>query len=136
MIKYLFAFLIFALIANNTIAQSKTYTDKEYANSPLWINMIKDTSVNYHEAEHAFKVYFQHHAKPAGEHEIIGEYAKNEKHPSLKEQRKMQYDDHLRMEIKKYERWHDRMLPYVKADGTILTPTQRLNIWSANKINN
>ena len=121
------------LITNVTNAQTKTYSDKEYARNPLWISMIKDTSVNYFQAERAFKIYFEHHAKPAGENDEIGEHAKNEKYPSKKEKRRLQLENDMRMDIKKYERWHDRMFPYVKADGTILTPSQRLKIWQDNK---
>ena len=95
--------------------------------------MIKDTAVNYFAAEKAFKIYFEHHPKPGGENERIGEHAKSEKHLSQKERRRIQEDNHMRMEIKKYERWHDRVFPYVKADGTVLTPSQRVKIWKENK---
>ena len=95
--------------------------------------MIKDTTVNFFEAEKAYKIYFQHHAKPAGEHDIIGERAKEEKNPSKKELRRLKADDRMRMEVKKYERWHQKMLPFVQADGSILTPSQRLKMWKDQK---
>ena len=128
---YLTLCLVFVVHSSN--AQNKTYSDKDFARSPIWISMIKDTTANYFVAERAFKLYFEHHAKPEGENDEIGEHAKSEKYPSKKEMRKLQEQDKMRMEIKKYERWHDRMFPYVKADGTILTPSQRLQIWRDNK---
>ena len=131
--KLLYATLCLVFVTNISNAQSRGYSDKDFARNPLWISMIKDTSVNYFQAERAFKIYFEHHAKPAGENDEIGEYAKNEKYPSKKEKRKLQEQDRMRMEVKKYERWHDRMFPYVKADGTILSPSQRLQIWKDNK---
>ncbi len=109
-------------------AQTKVPTEKDYARSPYWIAMVNDTTTNYFEAEKAFKVYFQHHAKPQGENEDIGEHAKREKRPSKKERRKIEKDNRLRMDIKRYEHWHDMMLPYVQPDGSILTPSQRLQI--------
>jgi len=49
----------------------------------------------------------------------------------------MQQENHMRIEVKKYERWHQRMLPYVQTDGRILTPSERLQIWKdQQKINN
>jgi hypothetical protein len=116
--------------------QQPAYTEKDYAHTPVWISMIKDTTTNYFEAEKAYKIYFQHHDNPGGENDEIGTHAEKEKHPSKKEQRKMQADNHMRMEIKKYERWHDRMRPYVKADGTILSPAQRLQIWKDHQTKN
>lgn len=109
-------------------AQTSVHTDKEYARTPYWINMIKDTSVNYFEAEKAFRIYFEHHKKPEGEQEDIGEHEKREKNLSRRERREMQRDNHMRMEVKRYEHWHDMMRPYVQANGYILTPAERLEL--------
>ena len=113
--------------------QVNAYTEKDYARNPVWIKMIKDTAANYFEAEKAFKIYFRHHEKPEGEHDVIGERAKEEKNPSKRERRRMQEEEHMRMEVKRYEHWRDKMAPYVQADGTILTPSQRLKIWRDGK---
>jgi flagellar basal body L-ring protein FlgH len=109
--------------------QSTPYSEKDYARNPVWIEMIKDTTANFFEVEKAFNIYFQHHEKPEGENDVIGEHEEREKNPSKKEQRKMQQENHMKMEVKKYERWHDRMLPYVQPDGRILTPSERLQLW-------
>lgn len=113
--------------------QQAIYTEKEYAKSPLWISMIKDTTVNFFEAEKAFNIYFKHHEKPEGEQEDIGEHEKREKHPSKREQRKMQRENHMRMDVKRYEHWRDNMRPYVQPDGRILTPAERIKIWQDQK---
>ncbi len=96
--------------------------------------MIKDTTTNFFEAEKAYKIYFKNHDKPSGENEDIGEHAKREKHPSKREQRKMQADNRMRIEVKKYEHWRDMMRPYIQADGRILTPSERLKIWNEQKV--
>ena len=113
--------------------QVAAYSDKDYARKPLWISMIKDSSVNFLEAEKAYKIYFQHHEKPGDEHDIIGEHASRQKNPTRSEMRRMQAEDRMRMEVKKYEHWRLSVLPYVQADGSVLTPAERLQIWKANK---
>jgi len=128
----LLAFLMLIALPN-VRGQAIAYTDKDYARKPLWIDMIKDTTTNFFTVEHAYKVYFQHHEKPLGEDDEIGEHEARQKNPSKRERKQMQAEQHMRMEVKKYERWHDRMLPYVQSDGTILTPAQRLEIWKNNK---
>ena len=125
-------FLSFGVYA---IAQTKKYSDKDYARNPLWINMIKDTGTNYFEAEKAYKIYFQHHEIPAGEQEDIGAPPKKEKAPSKKEMKKLREKDLMRLEVKKYEHWHMKMKPFVQADGRILNPSERLKIWESLKTN-
>jgi hypothetical protein len=109
--------------------QAGKYTEADYAKSPVWLAMIKDTSANYYEVEKAYRIYWQHHEKPEGEHDVIGEHAEREKIPSKRKQRKIEAENHMRINIRKYEMWHRNMLPYVQADGSILTPQQRLDIW-------
>ena len=108
---------------------NKQYSDKDYAKKPLWINMMADTSVNFFEIEKAYNTYWQHHTMPATEHDVIGEKAEREKHPSKRMLRKMDADNDMRMAVKKYEWWCAQMKPYVQDDGRILTPTERLKIW-------
>ncbi len=114
-------------------AQQRQYTEQDYARDPVWIDMMDDTTANYFEAEKAYKIYWQHHDFPGGEHDIIGEHAEREKIPSKRKQRKIQQNDKMRMAVKKYEHWHMRMLPYVQEDGRILTPSQRLALFEAQK---
>ncbi len=131
--KHICLTLFCLCIAQLGMAQKKQYSQKDYAREPVWINMIRDTSVNFFEAEKAFNTYFENHELPGGENEVIGEHAKTTKQPSKREQRKMQQENHMRMDVKKYKHWHDMMLPYVQADGHILTPSERLQIHAGQK---
>ena len=106
-------------------AQTKKYTEKDYARSPVWIQMIRDTTTNFFEVEKAYKTYFSNHEMPSGEHDIMGERDKQEKYPTKKEKRQLESENRMRMEVKKYQHWHDMMLPYVQPDGSILTPSER-----------
>jgi hypothetical protein len=117
-------------------AQSKAYTEKDYAKSPLWIEMLDDTTANYFVVEKAFNIYFKNHELPESEHEEIGEYAEHEKAGSRKKQKRIEEESYMRRQVRKYERWHEKMLPYVQSDGRILTPTERLAIWQQIKDEN
>lgn len=111
-------------------AQKPThYTERDYARSPVWITMMQDTLSNYFEVEKAFNTYFQHHIKPEGEEAEINEYREREKTVSKRRRRKIEAENSLRMDVKRYELWHEKMLPYVQDDGHILTPAERLKIW-------
>jgi hypothetical protein len=91
--------------------------------------MIRDTTANYFETEKAYKIYWQHHEMPEGEHDVIGEHAEREKIPSKRKQRKIAADDRMRVQVKYYQVWHSKMKPYVQEDGRILTPSERIAIW-------
>jgi hypothetical protein len=121
--------LLLAITFYNAIAQDKKYTTRDYASKPCWIEMINDTSANYFEVEKAFSIYFQHHEMPEAEHDVIGEISTEERKISKREMRKRQAEDAMRMELKKYEHWRFQMQPYVQEDGTILSPSKRLEIW-------
>lgn len=109
--------------------QPAQYTDKDYARSPVWISMLNDTTANYFEVEKAYNIYFQHHELPGDEDDVIGDHEAREKIPSKRKQKKIQADDRMRMNVKRYQVWHMRMQPYVQPDGRILYPSERLQIW-------
>lgn len=119
------------LITSAASAQDKTETEKLYAKKPVWIAMVDDTLTNYFEAEKAFNIYWQHHEKPETEHDVIGEHEERSRIPSRRKQRKLEEEDKMRMEIRKYEKWHDLIVPYVKEDGRIMYPSERLQLWES-----
>ncbi len=131
--KLLLFFTILCSVSAAYSQQATVYTEKDYARKPVWISMIKDTAANFFEVEKAYKIYFQYHELPEGEHDVIGEHAKEEKKPSKRERRRMQAEDHMRLEVKKYDHWRRQVFPYVQTDGSILTPSQRLQVWKDNK---
>ena len=131
---YITAVCMFLAVATN--AQQKRYTEKDYARNPIWIEMIDDTLSNFFETEKAFNTYFKHNDLPASEHDMIGEYAERKKTPTKRRQKEIEQESYLRRQVKKYHRWHEKMLPYVQPDGRILTPTERLAIWQQIKDEN
>ncbi|WP_165836345.1 hypothetical protein [Taibaiella soli] len=128
--KRLFLLAISCAITFQLSAQQKN-SEKEYAHKPLWIGMMDDTTANFFEVEKAYNTYWAHHEKPEGEDDVIGEHKEREKIPSKRKQKKIWSENDLRMAVKKYERWHESTLPWVRDDGRILTPNERLAIWKA-----
>lgn len=126
----------FGAISIATTAQTDVNKEKLYAKQPLWIDMMEDEKSNFFEVEKAYKIYWEHHEEPEGEHDVIGEYKEREKIPSRRKQRKIEAESKMRMAIKKYNWWHEQTLPYVQGDGSILTTEERLKIWEANKKQN
>lgn len=111
--------------------KNQPFSDAAAARKPLWIAMLDDTTANYFRVEQAFKIYFAHHEAPEEEHDVIGEHAERQKHLSKRARRRRAAEDAMRMDVKRYYRWHEQTLPYVQPDGRILTPTERLAIWRA-----
>ena len=95
--------------------------------------MIEDTNANYFVVEKAYKIYWEHHEMPELEMDEFSNEKEEEKFPSKRERRKIEQDNEMRVSIKKYWRWHEKMLPYVQEDGSILTPTERLLIWESQR---
>lgn len=126
----------FGAISIAATAQTDVNKEKLYAKQPLWIDMMEDKKSNFFEVEKAYKIYWEHHEEPEGEHDVIGEYQEREKIPSRRKQRKIEAESKMRMAIKKYNWWHEQTLPYVQGDGRILTTEERLKIWEANKKQN
>lgn len=126
----------FGAISIAATAQTDVNKEKLYAKQPLWIDMMEDEKSNFFEVEKAYKIYWEHHEEPEGEHDVIGEYQEREKIPSRRKQRKIEAESKMRMAIKKYNWWHEQTLPYVQGDGRILTTDERLKIWEANKKQN
>lgn len=127
------AFLLLPVLSK--AQQTAQYTAKDYARTPVWIAMINDTTANYFEVEQAFNTYFQHHELPGDEDDIIGSHEAREKIPSKRKQKKIQADDRMRMDVKRYQIWHMRMKPYVQPDGRILYPSERLQLWREQQTN-
>lgn len=132
--KYSFI-LMLILFTYVSGAQSSGRNDKDkmYANNPVWIQMMDDPNVNYFEIDRAFKTYFKHHEMPEGEHEVIGERAERERIPSKRKQRKIAIENKIRFAVKKYKLWRVQMEPFVKADGSIMSSEERLEIWRKQK---
>jgi len=121
------ATLLLTLIITNYISFSQTqYNPSDYIKKPVWIQMIDDEHINYFEALKAFEMYWTTHTKPEGESDMdIKQSEKNKKRFSKRELREAREEASMRMKIKKFDWWKNKMEPFVKEDGSIMTPDER-----------
>jgi hypothetical protein len=131
--KYSFILVLIFLTYVSPAQSSDRSKDKMYANNPVWIQMMDDPNVNYFEIDRAFKTYFEHHEMPEGENEVIGESWEQERIPSKRKQRKITIENKMRFAVKKYQLWREQMKPFVKADGSVMSSKERLDIWRKQK---
>jgi hypothetical protein len=105
-----------------------------YRFEPVWKDMINDTSANFFEVQKAFELFWNGKELPKEEDDIIGEKAKLKntfinKIFNSRELKEQQLRESLAFDYKRYRRWIIKMAPYVKDDGSILTPTERIQLW-------
>ncbi len=122
-------------------AVSQNHSEKEYSKKPLWINMIKDPTINYFEAKKAFDLFWKNKPLPTEEDEIIGEkHGTGEKRNSFlkelfksKKERQEEESQKYAFEYKKFKHWEKTSLPYVQPDGKILTQDEKLKLWQESR---
>ncbi|MDI9309476.1 MAG: hypothetical protein QM535_04615 [Limnohabitans sp.] len=116
-IFYVFYFFIFCSVSV-TIAQNKE--DKE----PIWISMMNNPNTNYFTAVSEFNNYWKDKERP-NEEEVIFNDKKVKKKKAVK----------YAFEYKKFLQWQKKVFPFVKNDGTIASPTEKINMWEEEKRN-
>lgn len=119
------AILILSLLAFTIYAQSSSKL-KEYRKNPLWIEMMEDKTVNYHEAVLAFDEFWK--GKPEPEGELEGNNEGEEKEERSFVARIFKSDKRLKEELmsyatdfKKFRYWKRKYAAYVRTDGSIPT---------------
>ncbi|MEO6903695.1 MAG: hypothetical protein ABI315_11200 [Bacteroidia bacterium] len=105
-----------------------------YRIEPVWKDMINDTSANFFEVQKAFELFWNGKELPEEEDDVIGEKGKLKNsfinrlfnNRDLKQQ---QLRESLAFDYKRYRRWIIKTEPYIKEDGNIMTPTERIQLW-------
>ena len=95
---------------------------------PAWIAMMDDPKVNYHEAVRAFEAYWKDKPLPAQEHERLS----SEDPASFRAE---PADPDMAFACKRFRRWMIRMEPFVKPDGTLMSPDERVEQWKRQRQN-
>jgi hypothetical protein len=127
-----------------SVSHVRAQTD--YANNPVWIKMMDDSTTNYYEAQKAFDEYWKHHVKPAGEEEEMAEGEKNSNEREREVRREIKKDwkktvteedlkrqnenVQMKYQVKRFEQWTREVKPFVQEDGRILTSGERMEIWN------
>lgn len=127
-------FLITSLFFSLTgFGQSKTLTDKDYAQKPYWIRMMDIEGVNFNETIKAYDSYWQHHNMPEEEGDrYIGKGDQTKQKVTKKELKARKEEAEMRFQVKKFLHWKIKNEPFVKVNGNIMTAAERLQFHNQN----
>lgn len=140
--RFLTAISIFLFLICNTAGKAQqTQTDKDtmlrnksYRSMPLWKDMMDDSTANYFEVQKAFALFWEGKKLPEEEEEVIGEKGRLKNNLinrifNANELKEQELRDKYAFDYKRYRRWLIKTEPYVKEDGSIMTPSERLQLW-------
>jgi len=104
---------------------------------PKWLRLLESEDPNYFEAVKNFDRYWGKHFPPdEEEREMKHTEKENESDPRpflvkvfQSEERAKEKSNELAVQFKKFIKWKMEMLPYVKADGNIMSTEERLEAW-------
>ena len=136
--KYVASGLVLLLLVFGNVSNAQQKTKVDYANNPVWIKMMNDTSVNYNEAKKAFNEFWKNKEKPVEEEEIFktAKSSKSKKDIEIKV-RKAKSSDAVKysFEYKRFLNWQREVAPYVQPDGHILNTDERIKLFEQEKKN-
>jgi hypothetical protein len=126
--------LIFTLTGFSQTSPTDTSKFTLYRTSPVWKDMIDDTTANFFVVQKAFELFWNGRELPEEEDEVIGEKGRLKntfinRIFNSKELKEQQLRESLSFDYKRYRHWLIKTEPYVKDDGSIMTPTERLELW-------
>ena len=106
---------------------------------PRWVKMMENEHTNYFKAIEKFENYWKYHFEPNEENEKSAHEPTDqnkEKDPRRlivklfqSEKRAKEKSNELALAYKKFQKWKMEMLPYVKADGSIMNTQERIDAW-------
>lgn len=124
-IAFLFCFLQGS--GQNTAKKKKP----DYSKNPHWIQMMSDSTVNFFEADKAFREFWKNREEP--------EIEENEKHEKKKrsllrrmfesEEKEQAENAKYLIEYKRFKQWRRDVEPFVQPDGSILSKEEQMKIW-------
>lgn len=111
----------------------------DYKSSPVWIQMMNDTSANYFETVKAFREYFKERPLPKEPFEVEGEddfekeVGLEEYEGGKKSKRELRREARRRnpnepdytAEVRAFRGWFYRIKPWVREDGSIIGPKEQ-----------
>jgi hypothetical protein len=111
-----------------------------FAHKPAWARMMNSEHANYFKAVKKYDRYWQKHFTPGEEEEHenaqkLKDESEHDPRPLLvrifqSEERGKENSQKLCVEYKGFKKWKMEMLPYVKSDGSIMTPDERVAAWN------
>ena len=127
------------LLSQCTTQRSFVGTKPDYSKYPNWVKSMDNPNVNYFDACKQFDKYWStHFANTNNEEDYDFDNADkdSEKDPRpfymkvlQSEKKAKERSNELNIEKKKFEKWKLENLPYVKEDGSLMTPEERIEAW-------
>jgi hypothetical protein len=124
------------------IGHAQAFSEKqlrEWEKNPHWIAMMDDTTANYFETVAAFEAFWKNRELPVEEDEVLGADREDRESDSFlagifrskeKEERQKRTLRHkYQYEVKRYKHWKLLAQPWIQEDGSILYPSQQMEIW-------
>ncbi|MDB5255927.1 MAG: hypothetical protein JWM14_622 [Chitinophagaceae bacterium] len=130
---------LFLLSCSAASAQSlDKKTQKYYANNPVWVEMMKNPSVNFFEVNAAFEQYWAQREKPELENEEeLGEQKEKERSLISKlfksEKAEKAERNEYAFAYKQYLKWRIEVEPFVQPDGRILSQDEQHEVWEKSR---
>jgi hypothetical protein len=125
----LFHILLFSFI--NISAQELTRF-----NTPKWVIMMDDPNVHYDDAVREFEAFWADRQLPVSEHDLFSADQSSKQDPDFVRQQMGKSDaetQQLAFAYKRFKRWQEKMKPFVRPDGRIMSPEERIQQWQAQR---
>ena len=133
-------FLVLIIFNQCSSQHSFVSTKKSYWKYPHWVKAIDDPSANYYKTVKQYDRYWSRHFAPnCSEEENELDRGRKDLDEDARpfyvkifqsEERAKEKSNNLNIERKRFEKWKLEMMPYIKADGHIMTPEERIKAWS------
>lgn len=126
-----------AIMATFSVFAQK-YTEKQMKSSPVWIQMMDNKQTNYFEAKRAFELYWEGRELPIQENDLFILNNEDKENSSLLQSTRNEKDEDVQaysFEYKKFKHWLLKNEQFVKADGTIMSATERVEQWKLQQQN-
>lgn len=125
------------LVFSHTHSGAQENKEALYRKSPVWIDMMNAPHVQYAEALRAFELYWANREKPAGEHAMLGADNTEKRKADFvrKKKKKGGEAEQYAVEYKAFMHWKEKMAPYVKPNGEVMTAEERLQYWETQQKN-
>jgi hypothetical protein len=146
-------FLLFLCINFTSLAQDtvKKYNSRKFRKKPIWIEMMNDPNANYYQTIEAFREYwedrvlpeepFENHETDTFEREVgleqdeESEEEREREHDrkEKKQKRKGKPDETMlyASEVRAFKGWIKAVKPWVREDGSIVSPEEQQRIIDA-----
>lgn len=130
--KFIPFLLSIILFANDAYSQNQT----DNREAQLWIQIMQQDGGNYFEALASFEAFWENKQKPVEEDELFKADEAEKSSPTfISEKKAAPQSDAVKyaFEYKKFKHWQNKVLPFVQADGRILTKQEQLEIWQQSR---